>query len=626
MRRVRKLVLLALFAAALSLPLSSAAAQEPGGVIGAEGAAPPGAPDLEEAPWAYDMPAREEPGPPGQELRDEGGLLEKAIALPIEGLTRIVGFLARVGDFQPLDRVVFNVGVPAEERDFLPFTREQWGLLDRWYGYITVGFSGLVLLAVIATAFKFMGASVNAEMKADASESVMRWIGAVLLVGCAPFLVRSLFWLNNAMVETLLEIAERVLPGRVAQLPDLSQSVVGGLTGLTTGSYLGTAVVKLGFVGIMVYLNIIFLVRRFVLMSIYVFTPVVAWLWAVNKNVNAMGVWVGELLSNAFMQTCYAVAVLVFLTVNTDLRIGGGSWLTLLVTLGAVVPVGEMLRNGLQGLWTRLSGVDESLVAQRGMLGLAGLGSIAVLSRAAAGGGSGAPGILGGGGGFGFPGGGGGPGLSGAVPPGGGTSPASGPFGEALPGGAPVPGVPSAAAAGAGPVPDLAGGIPAGGGTGSVPGPAGAVSAEGGPPAEPPEGAPVLAFQGSRVSHALAFGGALGSLAARSAAPFAAVAMSVVPGGDRLAQTAVQAAAYGGRAVGTAGAGVMEARTLSREQGVSFWEGAKRAAGVQGEGFLNNVSAAARMIGYPVAPGVTSGAVDAWQRVRSWSADGGLRA
>lgn len=597
--------------------------------------------------FAYALPAvaQEAPGnlpdysPDGgtsEQLRDEGGMLERAVASVIDGLTSIVKGIARAGGFHSLDRLIFNHGLDETQRQYLPFTPEQWALLDKWYNYIMVGFSGLVLLAVLVTAFKFINAPMNAEMKADASESMMRWIGAVLLVACAPVLVRALFWLNNAMVDTLFEIVERVLPGRVEQLPNFAaDGMIEGLTDLSTGSVLGTAVIKLMFVSIMVYLNTIFIVRRFVLMVIYVFTPIVAWLWAINKNVNAMGIWMGELLSNAFMQTAYAIAMLIFLTVNADLRIGEGTWLTLLITMGAIAPVGEMLRNSLQGLWTRLSGVDESLIANRGTMGLMGLGSVVNLGQAVAG--KGSPGIT-----FGSPGGfspessaGFSPGGSGGFSPGGSVGLSSGgvPGGGALPGtvspGLSFPG----AALGSGPAGQVFSGAVQAGTDTAVPGssgglvilgPDGRPISSGATGGEPSGGikATYVPSRGARVPQVMATGAAVAGLAARAVAPMAALSFAAMPGGDRLARTAVEMTAAGARFAGSAAGGALAVGQAAKEQG-SFWGGLREVAGVETGGFKGNFTAVGKLMGYSAAPGIASGISEVR---RSWSADGGLRA
>ena len=49
-----------------------------------------------------------------------------------------------------------------------------------------------------------------------------------------------------------------------------------------------------------------------------------AWLWSLNKNVNAVQVWLGEILSNLFMQSAHAFVFLILLSL-INVGVSGGA-------------------------------------------------------------------------------------------------------------------------------------------------------------------------------------------------------------------------------------------------------------------------------------------------------------
>ncbi|MBO8128953.1 MAG: hypothetical protein H0Z39_07110 [Peptococcaceae bacterium] len=314
-------------------------------------------------------------------IRDTGGLFERAIAAVINSLVTVVQTLEKAitgGDFKTLGQLLFTPGDLDDLMNPEPLT-SWWPKLNVWYAGMGSVAAGLCLITIFLTAFKFVNAGVTGkpDVRAEASESMLRWVFAVLFIAGAPILVRILLLINSALVASLVGIAQNADASST-----LDNLKAGGdvIQSIRTGSVLGTALVKLMFAGLELHLNIVFLVRKWVLAAIYIFTPIAAWLWAINKNARAAMVWVGEVLTNAFLQSAYVIAFLLVLTF-CDISAKGvkdGGWFTLLVGCMCVLPIAGMLRNSLQGLWTQWSGVDEEGVGTRmlGMLGLAGVASL----------------------------------------------------------------------------------------------------------------------------------------------------------------------------------------------------------------------------------------------------------
>ena len=323
-------------------------------------------------PPSLEGPAQSEEGGNAGEVRDVGGAFERAVAAVLNGLIGLVEKLEQSQGLKSFDELVYNKGV--QDPRLGPFAGE--GVVEKlkkWYQGMAMATAGFCLLAVVFTSGKLMVSGARPRMREEAAESVWRWAGAVAIIAFAPVLMEVLFELNAALVDAIRSVGSSFVGGQT-----LDQHLrVSTLENLRTGSVLGTALVKLVYAGVELYINLLYFVRKYALMTIYVFTPLMAWLWAFNKNVNAAGIWLGEVISNVFMQSAHALVFTLFLTFCSQ---KGMTWLEKLLWAGGLIPIAEMVRNSVQGLFTRLSGFDEAGAVGK-FLGALGLGGIAGMSR-----------------------------------------------------------------------------------------------------------------------------------------------------------------------------------------------------------------------------------------------------
>ncbi|WP_157834949.1 hypothetical protein [Desulfofalx alkaliphila] len=314
-------------------------------------------------------------------IQDEGGMFERAIASVVDAIVGVFQTLEKTAQFKTLDVLVFNEGLSPADKEMAPFSRLDWQKLNTWYWGMAAAAGSFSLIAVLISAYRLMWAgAINPQARRDAIESMWRWLWAVAFIAGAPAIFYVVFQINNGLVDALVNIAS----GVSSNVDDMEKLGLSGeksiIQSIITGSVLGTAIAKLMFCGIELWFNVIYILRHFALMAIFVFTPLMAWMWALNKNVNAMPIWFGELFSNAFMQTAHALCLLLFLTFCTIED--GKSWAVLLVWMYAIIPLSEMLRNSVQGLFTRMSGFDESGTATKvfgaigGVSSLVGMGNL----------------------------------------------------------------------------------------------------------------------------------------------------------------------------------------------------------------------------------------------------------
>jgi hypothetical protein len=238
--------------------------------------------------------------------QDQGGPFERLIASIIDCITYVAGWVTKnfIGA-KSYSALIFNAGV---DKQRAPFTSSEMDTIWTWYRALAAGSLVLVVIAVAVTAFKFTASPFNISLREDAMSSMWRWLLAILFIACAPVFFYAMIRINNGLVDLFLSVANRVssVRGMDAML-DPAQVA-------NTGDVLATAIVKLVFTFIGLYLTVIYEIRRFVLIVILIFTPIMAWLWSFNKNVNAVQIWFGEMLSNIFMQAAHAFVFLVLLS------------------------------------------------------------------------------------------------------------------------------------------------------------------------------------------------------------------------------------------------------------------------------------------------------------------------
>ena len=283
---------------------------------------------------------------------EEGGVFEKAVAELVEAITAGIYAVGGLLGFQELGKLIMGVGDLNIAHPH-PFKPETWAILDDLYAKMTLVAFALSIGMVFATALRFMRGAFTAKAKEEAMESVWRWAGVLGIMIVAPVIVRLIFVLNGFLVSG---ISEFVTSGVTQQSFDPNT-----MNNLRTGHILATAIAQMLFAVMYFKVNLVFFIRDWVIYVLYVFTPIMAILWGINKNVTAASVWVGEVLSNGFLQTAYCIVLSVILLILS--HDPEKSSVHLIVGVYMLSALAGMLRNGLQGLWTRWAGIDEERMA-----------------------------------------------------------------------------------------------------------------------------------------------------------------------------------------------------------------------------------------------------------------------
>ncbi|MGQ9533569.1 MAG: hypothetical protein ACUVTQ_12360, partial [Desulfotomaculales bacterium] len=342
------------------------------------------------SPALANLDTNEYMGPPGQQEQDDGdpwaptdkgGTFEKILAGVLAFPVRLIANLAQAGGFKTLDVLVFQQGLTDEQKKCLPWEPGETEAVRMWFDALCAVTAPFFIIVIAASAFRLKHGALNPAARAEAVESVQRWLLAAAIIILAPLAVQSLMWVAGILTDAVAGAFNAVGQALGRDVNDWASVSMTG-KGIATGSVLGTTVVRVFLTFMFLYLNALYIIRKYVLTVMFAFTPLMALLWAANRNTTAAAIWLGELASNAFMPVAHGLA-LGTLMLMCDVKNFSGTWLTFLVMIYAVVPTAEAIRNSLQSLFTRWAGIGEERIARSALMGAMGLGGILSVARVA---------------------------------------------------------------------------------------------------------------------------------------------------------------------------------------------------------------------------------------------------
>ena len=227
-----------------------------------------------------------------------------------------------------------------------------------WYKIMSGVAGSLILIAVVIVAYKFIIGGYSIEKRSEAKDSLMRLFFGAVSIGIAPLFVKFLLLLNNNLVHMIVGYAN----GSLDEL--LGNSVI---TNIQTGNAIATAIVIALFAYLFFKLNVKFIIRQFTILIFTLFTPIIAIMWMINKRTIGAAIWFGQILINIFMQFIYAFLFLVYMQFLPQ----AGGWATSILWAMMILPIADALQNTLQNLVSRIAGINNDELANRG-IGMAG--------------------------------------------------------------------------------------------------------------------------------------------------------------------------------------------------------------------------------------------------------------
>jgi len=211
-----------------------------------------------------------------------------------------------------------------------------------------------IFIAIVVLAWKMIVAGISPDKRNEVKDNLMRLCFGAAAIVFAPLFVKFMLMLNNNLVTILVGRAHGSLDGL------LGNSL---LSNVNTGNAIATAIVIALFAYLFVKINIKFIIRQFTLIVFTIFTPIVAVFWILNKKTIASSIWFGQIIINSFMQFVYAFLFLIYMAFLPS----NAGWAISLLWGMMILPLGDALQNTMQNLVSRVAGVNNEELANRGI-------------------------------------------------------------------------------------------------------------------------------------------------------------------------------------------------------------------------------------------------------------------
>ncbi|MGB9866566.1 MAG: hypothetical protein ACPLPR_01460 [Bacillota bacterium] len=269
-------------------------------------------------------------------------ILDQILATPFNAIASALDLVADLAGMKPVEELVFNTGDGSPMAD--AFTAAEWyGLVKPWYQAV-LAFATSVIVIQTVVLLKSYGWILSPSKRATVQEVLWDTGFAALFAFATPVILRLVLDCNLAVVSF----------GK-ARLVEMSVPITHEWGVRATGSALLDSLVRIADVGLKIYMNVLYLIRKFVLGVLLVLAPVVAWSWVSRRTRRTAMLLLSELLTNGMMTASHALTYGFFLTM-LGLRESAASatGLVRVLAFGVGVPVCE---SGIMGTaWAKLLG------------------------------------------------------------------------------------------------------------------------------------------------------------------------------------------------------------------------------------------------------------------------------
>ncbi|MGB9812484.1 MAG: hypothetical protein ACPLRZ_11655 [Thermovenabulum sp.] len=258
------------------------------------------------------------------------------------------------------------------------FNKDEWNkVINPLYQFFLVIATGLCVyqLVTILIGFRMVSNSISPGKVASLSETFWNLLVVIIFIWQMPTLFKMLADLNTAFINQIKDYLIRneyygqvitPLSSSITMLNPYNNSILDGL-------------IKLAFAGLMLYMNFLYMVRKFIIGILLIISPIVSWAWISKNTRTPVMLMLSEIISNTFMSLSHAIVLLFYAQLYAANPYGLlSTWWAKLFTIGLLVPTASLLRRLITG-WFNLIGANEEQWAGQAMAGLSTLATVGAI-------------------------------------------------------------------------------------------------------------------------------------------------------------------------------------------------------------------------------------------------------
>ncbi|WP_282201506.1 hypothetical protein [Collibacillus ludicampi] len=275
--------------------------------------------------------------------------------------------LAKAG-FTTIDKLVFgldpaSIAVFAQQGNANEFD----AISPIYYGFFALSWV-LLIGVVIKNGLHIARGKNNPRVRARIGDYMIDLGVGVLLICFSWFIVYYLADWNSILM--------RFVAPNFSSKSELSSLEV------YTGNYATSAFVRLVLIGMSIFINILYVCRKFMLIGSVMIGPFVGLGWA-SGNKRPFGIWLSETITNAFLPFSHALVFsMYFRLLDWSNKHNAGlmnKWWVAPVVMFFLIPVSAYFRQFFTALIYGLMGQNESYAAKTDMMGITGIRGMANL-------------------------------------------------------------------------------------------------------------------------------------------------------------------------------------------------------------------------------------------------------
>ncbi|MDQ0255590.1 hypothetical protein J2S74_002972 [Evansella vedderi] len=250
------------------------------------------------------------------------------------------------------------------------FFEQEWNNAIRPVMMVFGGaFVAFITLSIMISTLKMGLRAYSPQSRADFWQDVQMWIIAAVFMATFPFIIEIIFGLNTAITHALRDamIAQGNSPS------SFSMIAAGGAGFQNSGLIVGSVLLWFAEWGLTVYLNIIYVMRKVVIMLLLMMLPLAGISLLYARTRSFFGTWLKELCGNIFLQSIHAMVIFGFAMLT---NVGTASFMFKVGMIIMFIPV-----TGMISRWLNLGDSSTPLGQAATMMGAAGIGGAIMLSR-----------------------------------------------------------------------------------------------------------------------------------------------------------------------------------------------------------------------------------------------------
>lgn len=306
---------------------------------------------------------------------DKGNFIEKALAGLLNSVNDFVlgsenkeGIAKKLLGFENLSELFFDKtsislsGISDSKQNSNnnsvgPLSEKEWNIcMSVYYSLLALAIPFIIVM-VGKTGIMYIYNSTSTAKLEEVKEDIKRWVFVIILLAVSFVFVEIFF----KFIAAVSDMFYTKFSSTIKSSPIMGASK--SWDSLKSGSLIITAILKFLYCGLYLKINAAFIARKWVLIIMLSLSPIIFCLWGINKKVQLFDIWIGEIITNAVMGLTYGIVF----TIISMFIVNGTNIIMLIIGMKMAVQLAETLRNGLQGFFTRMAGINE---VKAGMTGL----------------------------------------------------------------------------------------------------------------------------------------------------------------------------------------------------------------------------------------------------------------